>query len=346
MRVHLLRADAGGSDTYRMSEPGRAVADAFGVDVTIDDTIDIRGVMLNNGEHIVDRILNDYDVLVLQRPVSQRHYALAVAAKRQRIAVVAELDDDFHNVHPGNVAAASTDPANDPWHNRNWLVRTLELADLVTVSTPILLKYARLHRKPGLVVRNYLPARALEIAPADPRPHTVGWTGTVRTHPADLQRARGVLARTDRPVAVVGDKEGVAAALSVPPDRVQLAVPWTATVGEYWQAVRDHIGIGIAPLESSKFNQAKSWLKPMEYAAFGIPFVASPTGEYRRIVAESGAGIIAHSPGTWSKAVEAISHQDLYETYAAAGRQWVEANTLETHAHEWYDAWKTAEELR
>ncbi len=34
--------------------------------------------------------------------------------------------------------------------------------------------------------------------------------------------------------------------------------------------------VGIAPLVDRPFNRSKSWIKGLEYSAFGLPFVASP----------------------------------------------------------------------
>lgn len=346
MKVHLLQADGGGSGFYRMSEPARAVNEAYGEVVTVDQDLDVHARQRWDGSVSVQSVDVDCDVIVLQRPLNQSHYAIAECARAQGMAVVVELDDDFHNVHPGNAAYDAVDPAYNPWSNKNWLIRTIAQAHLLTCTTPALLKYADGARIPGRVVRNRLPASALEIAPADPAPRSVGWTGTTQTHPADLQRGRGALDRTDLLMRVVGDTTGVAAALGVPLERVSLAAPWIRDHHDYWTAIRDHIGVGIAPLESSKFNRAKSWLKPLEYATLGIPFVVSPLPEYQLIAKESGGGLVAHSAGAWARAVERIASDDGYRAeLAARGRTWAESHTLESHADEWYGAWKEAREV-
>lgn len=349
MKVFILRADMGGSGYYRMSEPARAVRDAYDVEITDTIDLDVRGRTQWDGSVRIDSVdLGDADVLVLQRPLTQRHYAVAERARAQGTAIVVELDDDFHNVHRDNAAYDAMDPARDPWNNKNWLMRTLEHAHLLTCSTPALLKYTNVAGRtiPGRVVRNRLPAEALRVTPADPWPHAVGWTGTTAVHPADLQRGRGALDLVDFPVHVVGDEKGVAAALGVDPDRVKLAQPWTTDHSEYRSAIRDNIGIGIAPLEPSKFNRAKSWLKPLEYATFGIPFVVSPLPEYRHLVKLTGAGILAHSDRTWSQAVHRLAtDESLRAEHSERGRTWAEANVLERHASEWYDAWVTASEI-
>jgi hypothetical protein len=60
------------------------------------------------------------------------------------------------------------------------------------------------------------------------------------------------------------------------------------------------IDIGIVPLTTNQFNEAKSNLKGLEYALSGIPFVASDTQEYRDLH-DIGIGRIAKSNKDWLK---------------------------------------------
>ena len=54
------------------------------------------------------------------------------------------------------------------------------------------------------------------------------------------------------------------------------------------------------------FNEAKSWIKGLEYTAAGIPFVASPSVEYKRLKKKYGVGRLAKNQGEWIKQVEAL----------------------------------------
>src|SRR3712207_1796479 len=103
----------------------------------------------------------------------------------QGVAVVVEMDDLFSAVPYGHPAyRAMTEGGIDK------IVRAAtQEADLVTVSTPALLaQYARHGR--GAVVPNAVPRRNAELPPAyerEPDTVTVGWSGSVATHPYDLQ---------------------------------------------------------------------------------------------------------------------------------------------------------------
>lgn len=349
MRVQIYRGDNGGSGFYRSLEPTRVVNQlGVGVEVRCDKDIDVVAYQ-DSITRIVEvrEVQTDADLLVLQRPTTQVLNAVAIAAVRQGIRICVDIDDDFHNVHPDNAAAGSTDPRLNPLENKRWLASTLELADWVTVSTPALLKYARMldGARRGSVVRNYLPERALAHQHETPWSASglrIGWSGTVQTHPQDLARARGLMGQLPPDVTfnVVGDEEGVARQLGLPNSRVRLGHPWTDSVEEYWKVMAESIDVGVAPLETSKFNKAKSWLKCAEYATFGIPFVASPLPEYQRIVAESGGGLIAAGQTGWAKKMAEVVENR--EAYAILGRRWADANTLEAHAWDWVDAWGEA----
>lgn len=65
--------------------------------------------------------------------------------------------------------------------------------------------------------------------------------------------------------------------------------------------------IGLLPLVDHAWNQSKSDLKYLQYAALGIPAVASPLPCYARTI-ESGAGLIAeyNAPAAWYGHLKAL----------------------------------------
>lgn len=339
MKVLIIPSDTGGSGFYRMQEPAR-VAQLHGLDINFraNAVVDIEGERFSNGQIVVHEIRHDADVIVLQRPLPQLHNALAIAAKRQGMSIVVDIDDDFHNVHRNNIAADAINHKISPLENLRWLKKTLALADVVTASTPALLKYAEGETK-GVVVRNRLPEKILTL-PRRPSCGLIGWTGSVSTHPEDLQQARGVLDFIGSPISIVGHAQGVAGALQVSADRVLHANKWQAQVPIYWRALNISMDVGIVPLETSLFNQAKSALKGLEYAALGKPFIASPLPEYRRLVEESGAGILAEGREQWARAAKSLLEDG--DQYRRAGEAWAKENTLEKHIGDWISAWELA----
>lgn len=342
MKVFTLLSDKGGSGYYRVSEPARA-ARARGVDATSDFELAVVASRDRHGLFTIEEITQDLDVLVIQRPLPQVHYAIAVAAKRQGIPLVIDLDDDFHSVHQSNVAKSATNHKVSPLENLRWLAKTLALCDVITVSTPALLKYCNYNRYArGVVVPNYVPEKILRI-PARLPTGQVGWTGNVATHPEDLQEARGVLDLIDTRIAIVGYPYGVPEALQVNQNRVEWTFEWLPKIPEYWRALNASMDVGIVPLENSPFNVAKSWLKGIEYAALGKPFIASPLPEYKKLVEESGAGVLASGSREWAQAARDLLADG--DVYRKAGRDWASHNTLELHVGEWISAWELALEM-
>lgn len=348
MRVHIWQSDKGGSGFYRVTEVARAANAAGLAEVTVSDELDIEGERTPEGETWVFGVQLDTDVLVVQRPTAQGMYETARQARAQGIALVVELDDDFHRIHPQNTAGQTFD-GND-WNNPKWLLATSRLADAVTVSTPLLCKYARTPAH-AAVVPNYLPERIANVRNRQDRLPTdrcsIGWTGTVQTHPTDLQRTGRALITpelTDHPFIVIGDGRGIERATGRAPSVV---IPWTDTVPEYWEAIRRHIDVGIVPLDPSSFNKAKSWLKGLEFASLGIPFVASPLNEYRALLAvldpTGQYRLLAASGGQWRARLgqlvnDAGYRRDVSEDFVENSRHL----TLEQHAGEWATAWQLA----
>jgi hypothetical protein len=65
------------------------------------------------------------------------------------------------------------------------------------------------------------------------------------------------------------------------------------------------IDIGLVPLSKSLINDAKSFIRGLEFTGAGIPFIASPSLEYSYL-AEQGVGRIANSPDEWLKHAEEL----------------------------------------
>lgn len=349
MKVLLLAADDGGCGFYRMREPARVAAE-LGVDVTVDNKLAVDAETDDRtGITTVREIHSDVDVIVIQRPLNSAFTSMLVQAKRQGIAAVVELDDDFENVHTKNIAHSAM--FKDNKSHAKWVRAACEAADLVTVSTPALERYA-LHGR-SAVLRNRVPASFADIVPAYERDSgpvpTVGWTGSVQTHPDDLQVVRNSVAEVVRghklPFYTVGDGDRVQRHLRLTAD---VPFEYTGWVDRdvYYEKI-PNMDLGIVPLEMSPFNEAKSALKGLEMAAFGVPFVASPTREYQRLEAY-GVGQTARNPSEWRKKLDRLVSND--EQRLRLAKEYREKvlsdHTYESAGHEWVTAWEKAIDYR
>lgn len=318
--------------------PGQHVA-AAGHDVEVVDAHDRRVRVVMDGDTVKD-VLVDADVVVLQR-VTHAYMAQAVGVMRAKgITVVVDVDDDLSSIHPSNPAWAVHRPGAGlhSWHN---LALACRNASLVTVSTPALLDvYARHGR--GHVLPNYLPDMYYGIARQDS--DTVGWPGSYHSHPNDPEVVGGAVARLVEEGAqfvMRGDSTGAGKAFGLAADPPGGAVP----IDEWPRAVAS-LGVGIAPLADTKFNAAKSALKVIEMSACGVPWVASPRAEYRRIHA-MGAGVLADRPRTWYRELKRLRESAaLRHEMSEAGRAVAEQLRLRDHAWKWMDAWTRAYELQ
>lgn len=347
MKVLALSADEGGCGQYRMYRPAEE-ARKLGVDIEVSHTVEVDATKdTTTGVTEVHAINSDADLIIIQRPLDHVYSSFIAQAKRQGIATIVELDDDFEAVSRLNAAHPAL--FGNKLSNANWVRKAAEQADLVTVSTPALARYA-LHGRYE-VIRNCIPDSLFELPVKDFNFESpvIGWTGTVQTHPLDLQETKGavaeVLSGSGLPFHVVGDGQFVQKHLRLAADTPFTASGWV-DVDKYYEAMQS-VDIGIVPLEMSSFNEAKSALKGMEMAALGIPFVASPTREYLRLEAY-GVGKVAKGPGDWRRQLSRlISRPAETEKTAKQYRETIYNEfTYSKNAHQWISAWEQAISIR
>lgn len=346
MKVLALRADMGGCAKYRIHEPVKVLREQYGWDITIDNDIAIDGEkVLETGEYIIREVQEDVDLIVVQRPLNRSLLPVIEKAQEQGMAVIVEIDDDFHSVHPQNSAWKKVHPTFSPASNYEWLMKSSSIADLVTISTPALLHYAPHGR--SRIIPNFVPDDIFDVKATPYTKTGLGWTGTRQTHPGDLESTQGSIGKALRKAKqdfhLVGDPIGVSNALGLADETIMHSTGWV-DIDNYYQTMKDNISVGIVPLERSQFNEAKSYLKGLELAALGIPFVATPTYDYRRLHEDYGVGILAESPDEWYKAVTSL--------LTKPARQYMLGNkyreTVKNHltysqnAHLWADAWESA----
>ena len=99
-----------------------------------------------------------------------------------------------------------------------------------------------------------------------------------------------------------------------------------------------HFHVGLIPLSTNLFNEAKSNLKGLEYAAAGIPFIATPTEEYR-ILHEAGVGRLAATPEQWRDHAVALLDPQVRKNEADKNWDIVNKNfNIVTKGQEWASA--------
>ena len=287
----------------------------------------------------------DCDVLVIQRPLLRDVADLIEWCSNNGVKTVVDMDDDFYKIPAANKAWKYVQPSESPIRNVDHLRRAIDACDLLTTTTPTLAQ--RYAPRKSVVLPNYVP-EAWTRMPERPMPDvpSLGWTGTMLTHPKDLESTRGAVGRaladTGSNLHVVGDGEGVREALQLSPGTELTKTGWVPL--PHYHVKMNDIDAGIVPLTASAFNQGKSWLKGLEFSALGIPFIVSNTQPYVELNRRFGLGLVARNPKDWyGHAVTLLRDDMLREDIGARAREAVKENlTMEGNAHRWLEAWESA----
>lgn len=221
--------------------------------------------------------------------------------------------------------------------------RAITLAcDAVLASTAFLQQRYEAMGARAFLVRNSIDVQRWKVQPVRPGPaKTIGWYGALgfRSH-GDLRILREVVPRWLR-----GDPERrfIYGGASNPRDARRL-IELLGLYGVQRQVeirrgveIRDlqqllaGVDIGLVPLELNDFNAGKSWLKGAEWAAAGVPFVASPTGEYKAL----GVGLLAATTQEWMSALERLSDPVARELEAERGRLRAEETSIDRTWRQW-----------
>lgn len=221
------------------------------------------------------------DVIATHRhalPDREAAAALADHARRSGAALLYDLDDDLLEPPPGDhpdgaaiAQAAAT------------VRRLAALADAVWVSTEALAERLARDGLAALVVENGLDERVWPVSAgpaAEGGPARLLYMGT-NTHAGDLALVLPAFARLRARLGggVTLDLAGVTAESALPGGVERLEIPPAARASypafAAWLGAQRRWIAGIAPLQDSPFNRCKSAIKVMDYAALGLPCVAS-----------------------------------------------------------------------
>jgi glycosyltransferase involved in cell wall biosynthesis len=263
-------------------------------------------------------------------------------------AIVYDTDDDF--------SAADLPAGAEDVLERDLIEKILGLADLVTTATPVLAEALAGHTcAPIRVVRNALDpawyadagARAAGAQAAAPGELRVVYHGA-QIRLRDYQIARGgvdAVARDHagmRRVWIGGDASQLAGVV----DEVR---PWIRGLPEFCAAlVAARPDIGLAPLEDTSYNRARSELHWLEYSLAGAPTIVTGlggAGPYD-VVRDGVDGLVARSPADWERHLRSLAASpSLRSELATRARERALAEySVAVRAPEWADTYRWAAE--
>jgi glycosyltransferase involved in cell wall biosynthesis len=323
MRVNSYIAHTDASSFYRMYLPATALAEQK-YDVEIFDLTE---------EGAESRIA---DLCVFNRPYNKNYLDLIRSLLDNGYKVAVDIDDDFSHVP---TAHSMYEKAKEI---HAYVSQACEIASIVTVSTPALAEiYGFGH---CAVIPNYIPKEYLEWkTPEHNSPLMVGWAGTISSHPNDLQVTNGAVARAIRESGADLGHVGPRFEVELVKNALHYkgSVKWSGwfRIEDYYKAI-SNFDIGLVPLEDNSFNMSKSWIKGLEYASVGVPFIASPTPEYLKLH-ELNAGCIAKHPNHWYQhLMRLITDEQYYNLESSVSKQAAAKLTIEENSNEWWEAWE------
>jgi glycosyltransferase involved in cell wall biosynthesis len=287
-----------------------------------------------------DGIYLGWDVTVFKLMMHETIRPLFQMMQQQGKRVIVDVDDAHFALHEENVAHHSTNPHASPESNRLYYEIGIRQADTVTVATEFLREHYERRCRDVRLIRNGIDP---EMFPAVDQGEqaSIGWVGATYWRSGDLDILADWL-----PAFVKDHRIPVLHGGHIPGDgrhfgaRVGLRRVETFPMQPitHYSKLFEPIRIGLVPLNLVPFSEAKSYLKGLEYAASGIPFIASPTHEYR-LLASEGIGRIASTPDEWRDHATELLDPDIRRAEADKQRALVSARY---HIDTKGEAWSTA----
>ncbi|HKG38654.1 MAG TPA: hypothetical protein VKB25_06665 [Conexibacter sp.] len=321
MRIVSLVPERTVESIYRSIVPMQALAHR-GHSVHIEERDEIRDPAL----------LLDYDAIQIMRISHPLMVRLARRLQQRGVAIVWDNDDQ----RVAMLEEAAKAPGQDGMAAQRFFasMRAMaRVADAVTTPSEAL---ARLHatdsRREVQILPNLLPPTFKR--PERLMPHEgvhIGWIA-MPTHAPSFE-ALGIRETLERLMARHAHLyiTGVGLDLDIRSLRYEhvVGVPYGALAENL-----AHFDFALAPLADTAVNQARSDIKLKEYAAAGVPWLASATGPYVGLGEQEGGRLVAD--GDWASAIEALMNDaDRRRVLSQRGMRWTAGETIETRVDVW-----------
>jgi glycosyltransferase involved in cell wall biosynthesis len=289
-----------------------------------------------------NKAIHGWDIVVLKlimlgKVVDQVDEAIALGQK-----IVIDLDDHMEGLAKSNMAYTMTNPDKNPENNREHYFKMIEKATALITSTPFLKEfYEKKHPgKPIFLVRNGIDLDRWKMR-NDHSGHlpTFGWVGATPWRSGDLEILNPGFGQFLKSRHVKFHHAGNI--INAPKVSTQVGIDESIFTSEPMKPIQSYpemfrkIDVGIVPLADLEFNEAKSFIKGLEYVAAGVPFIASPSSEYKYF-AEKGVGRIAYNQQEWIAHAEELLDPKIRKEERIKNRELVRENfTMEQRGLDW-----------
>lgn len=346
MRILFLHRQHTAIAYYRTYLPARALR-SYGHEVTTFNEPYIKVLKPTPAEWIRQNA-GKYDLLIVDRSLNYEDLGLWAGLRYTSpgMRMIVDFDDDYQQVPPWNPAAGafqSGQPYREAGNSH------LKLAELTTVSTPVLAERFKKHTHAVRTCLNMIDPADWSNFPVDPErrydPHLRVLYGGASGHFGDLDDAR----------------QGLEAVLNKPPVPFRLicfgAIPFwlhetrrkfpERVVSLPWVPFDDYpavvawggFDLAIAPLAEHPFNRAKSNIKWLEAACQGQAFLCSKVGPYAEIP-DGCAMRVDNTAVQWADGLRTLLQDaDLRRQMAQEALAEVQASwTIDQRRVQWQDA--------
>lgn len=282
---------------------------------------------------IVTRSFNYYDVVVFQFPYLDDEVLLIKKLKKLGVKVILDYDDDMFNDNPFYKQTYSL-------REKDNMVEALKICDLVTVTTESLAetygKYNQVKILPNMIdLREYpicVQGELANILIHRKAGNTVGWYSSGIRYEEFNSIMEGWI-----------------------PEEVNLFLAGSLIFDNFKHKrlevtdrfnpadlpkILSNIDIGLIPLSLCKFNNGKSDLKGLEYGAMSIPFIASPTDPYKKLIKHGKNGLLAKHGRDWTKYIQLlVNDSKLRYEMGKEARKVSELRDIKLNIHKWEEAY-------
>lgn len=351
LKVLAMPVDTGGCGSYRVRQPLAMVKahtphDAHVVDTKDDDMV------------AVSQALSQAHVAIVRQGGEEGTRQMRTIPEFKHLKWVLDIDDQIELISPysQHYSEYGTKPFQDIWvAGKNGfdpvanqarvdsLLKGLQEADLVTVTTPKLAEYASQFNPNVAVLPNCVDTNVWWKLPLKPnKTLRVGWSGGV-SHYEDwypIKDELNYLLRKYRfTLVVVGSWfPGL-----VDEDLRNLVEvwPWVSFEAHSYRMMCMNLDLAIVPLADLPFNHYKSAVKWYEFAAMELPSVVANITPYREEMEHGKTALAYDTPTEFVPQMETLLQNPiLRRDIGKAARAWVVANRdAKTNAHLWTDAY-------
>ena len=350
LRILFIPQDNKGCGFYRMMVPANEIKRQ-----------DLADVVVNFGWNW--QMVEWAHLVIIQRQSDLSAFEALDHAHSLGKKIIYEIDDLLQDISPHN-------PAYDFWSpmgpNLGRALKLMQKCDAMQVSTPRLRNEYSLWNPVIEVMPNYLD-KTLWDTPAWTATHwdnyykkkndgiiRIGWAGA-GSHYHDLQLIEEVITKICQKYPQVhfcmlgyfGESntnrnlfQNIPSGTAICPHCKQAGqlekIPGIDLLYYPSKLKECAFDIAVAPIIDTGFNQGKSDLKVKEYAALGIPVIASNITPYKESVQEGYTGFLASTGKEWFDSLELlIKDEGLRKRLGRNNHLWYSQNTIDKHIHEW-----------